>query len=53
MARAQSRGRVRLPRGRRWWGSFRCTVTHTGIDPMTWACVRCYDGGVVRWQIGA
>lgn len=53
MARAQYRGWVRLPHGVRWWGSFRCTVTHMGVETDDVRCVRSYDGGVVHWQIGA
>ena len=53
MARAQYYGQVRLRHGRQWWGPFRCTVIHQGIETDDVRCVRYGDGGVVRWQIGA
>ena len=53
MARAQYSGQVRLRHGRQWWGPFRCTVIHQGIETDDVRCVRYDDGGVVRWQIGA
>lgn len=53
MARAQYNGQVRLRHGRQSWGAFRCTVKHQGIETDDVRCVRYYDGGVVRWQIGA
>lgn len=53
MARAMYYDQVRLPYGRSWWGPFRCTVRHMGIETDDVRCVRSYDGGVVHWQIGA
>jgi hypothetical protein len=53
MARAQYYGQVRLRHGRQWWGPFRCTVIHQGIETDDVRCVRYGDGGVVRWPIGA
>jgi hypothetical protein len=52
MARAAYYGSKRLRHGFVRWGSFNCTVTHTGIETDDVRCVR-YDGGVVRWQMGA